>query len=118
MSTTDEDVILHRQKIKPGNADDLREWFEDNVEDEPAVQSALRERGLRVESAFIQSTDSGEYLLYYAEVDDSDRADAHAVESGPECKRIAERFLEGGAAGAERTAAELLFDIIIEADQR
>lgn len=114
MSTSDNDVILHRQKIKPGKAEDLRELFEDK----PAGQQSLLERGLRVESVFIQSTDDGEYLLYYAEVDDSDLADAHAIESDPVHKRIADRFLEGGAAAAERATAELLFDITVQADQR
>lgn len=115
MNSTDEAVILRRQKIEPGKVEELREWFEAHVEDERAVQAALRDRGIRAESAFVQSTTDGAYLIYFAEVDDAPATD---VESDPKSREVAERFLEGGADTDGRATADLLFHIVVQADRR
>lgn len=121
MTDDNKDVVLVRREIKPGKVDVLREWFEDRTDWE-AVQAALRERGIRVESAFVHSTGDGDYLLYFAEADDFDAAMGEFETSDAEADRayrdVVEETLVGGFEALQGTRAELLFHVVVQGDRR
>ncbi|SEW03190.1 DUF6176 family protein [Halobacterium jilantaiense] len=66
------DVVLSKQKIADGKTERLREWAAEvqNRRDEAVV--TLRDEGMHSETAFVEHTDDGDFLVYYMKADDID----------------------------------------------
>ncbi|MFC6824310.1 DUF6176 family protein [Halopelagius fulvigenes] len=66
------DVVLTKNRIEPGKTDRLREWMaEITTRREEAIET-LRYEGMISEAAFLERTDSDDYLVYYMEAEDID----------------------------------------------
>ena len=64
------DVVLTKQKIEPGKTPRLKEWMDEIRGREDEAIQTLKNEGVYAESAFIERTDDGEYLVYYMEAED------------------------------------------------
>lgn len=80
------EVILTKQKIEEGKTERLKEWIaEIRDRKEEAIQT-LKNEGMHSETAFIEHTDDGDYLVYYMRADDIDevfeafRASSHEID--------------------------------------
>lgn len=122
MPDTDKDVVLSRHEIEPGKVDVVRDWFQENLGDERAVQSSLNERGVDAESVFIHSTGDGDYLVYFAEAEDVDASLEAFGTSDREVYREARELLEetlvDGVEPEGGDRGELLFHIVVQAARR
>ncbi|MFC7046385.1 DUF6176 family protein [Halobacteriaceae archaeon GCM10025711] len=69
------DVVLVRQPIEPGETERARELLSgarDALGDDEVVGLIQRE-GVYTESAFLEETDDGDYVVYYIEAEDGER---------------------------------------------
>jgi hypothetical protein len=65
------DVVLTKQRIEPGKISQLREWTEEIRQRENEAVATLKNEGMHSESAFIESTADGDFLVYYMEAEAS-----------------------------------------------
>ncbi|WP_458208462.1 DUF6176 family protein [Haladaptatus sp. NG-SE-30] len=94
------DVVMMKQKIKEGKTQRLKEWMaEIRMREEEAIETYENE-GMYSESAFIERTDEGDFLVYYMESEDAQRAheafenSTHEIDR--EHKEVMEETLEDG----------------------
>ncbi|MFC4553020.1 MULTISPECIES: DUF6176 family protein [Halorussus] len=66
------DVVLTKQKVEPGKEERLREWMAEVRSREDEALETLAQEGMHTESAFLEHTDDGTYLVYFMEADDMD----------------------------------------------
>ena len=69
------DVVLLKQKIRPGKTEHLVEWMDgllDQVGD-AELHEMLQAEGVHTESIFVERTDDGDFLLWYFEAKDMGR---------------------------------------------
>ncbi|WP_135822407.1 DUF6176 family protein [Halostella litorea] len=66
------DAFLVKQRIEPGKTERAKEVFRSvgEIKSSDAAQNVLKKEGVHTESAFLQRTDDGEYVLYYIEAED------------------------------------------------
>lgn len=66
------DAILVKQKIAPGKTERARKLFRkfEQLKRADAAQDVLQKEGVYTESAFLQQTEDGDYVLYYIEAED------------------------------------------------
>ncbi|SIQ69031.1 hypothetical protein SAMN05421858_0094 [Haladaptatus litoreus] len=64
------DVVLTKQKIEPGKTERLKEWSEEVRERKDEAVETLQNEGMHAESAFIERTDDGDFLVYYMKAED------------------------------------------------
>jgi hypothetical protein len=73
-------------KLRSGSLDRVREWAAELNRRADEVLATLRDEGIVVESAFLDSTDEGDFLIYYMKAESLERArevgrkSAHAVD--------------------------------------
>ena len=87
------DVVLSKQKLADGKTERLREWADEvrNRSDE-AVET-LRDEGMHSETAFVEHTDDGDFLVYYMKADDIDAVYEAAEDSSHDIDEDHERVL-------------------------
>jgi len=95
-----DDVTLVRTRIEPGKTERLREWFAELREREAEVLETLRHEGVYTETAFVDSTEDGDFLYYYMETADLDEAVAAGDEEAFEIDEqhhavLAETLMDG-----------------------
>ena len=114
----DRDVVLTRQRLEPGGADAIREWYATEEGNREQVRAGLRDGGIRVETVFIEEIDGESYLTFYVDAADFAAAEASFLDTDHDNVRafqdLVEEVVVGGldAFHAERT--EALFHV--EAD--
>jgi hypothetical protein len=64
------DVVLSKQEIADGKTERLREWAEEVQRRSDEAVETLRDEGMHSETAFVEHTDDGDYLVYYMKADD------------------------------------------------
>jgi Tfp pilus assembly protein PilP len=67
------DVVMMKQKIKRGKTRRLREWMAEIRRREDEAVETYESEGMYSESAFIEQTDDGDFLVYYMESEDTGR---------------------------------------------
>lgn len=69
------DVILVKQKIKSGQTERAKALFKEigQMRNTDAALEVLKKEGVYTESAFLQQTDEGDYILYYIEAEDGEQ---------------------------------------------
>jgi hypothetical protein len=106
------DVALVKQKIEDGKESRLREWMAEVREREEEALETLENEGMHSESAFVEHTDDGDFLIYYLKADDVDRAlEAHEESShelDEQHRRVMDEVIEGGSDTGEY---ELLYHL-------
>lgn len=76
-----------RIKLKPGSLDDVRAWAAELNARRDEVIATLRDEGVAVESAFLERTPEGDFLVYYMRVRSHEQARAafersqHAIDA-------------------------------------
>lgn len=94
------DVVLSKQQIADGKTERLEEWAREIREREEEAVETLREEGMHAETAFVEHTDEGDFLVYYMKADDIERVyeayenSSHAIDR--EHKRVMREVLEDG----------------------
>lgn len=66
------EVHCHRIRLEPGSLPRVRAWAAELTRRRDEVMATLRDETVRVESVFLDSSDDGDYLVYYMRVDDAD----------------------------------------------
>ena len=64
------EVTLIKQKIKEDKIEKLRGWMKDVANREEEAVETLKDEGVFTETAFIEETDQGAFLVTYMEVDE------------------------------------------------
>ncbi len=64
------DVVLTKQKIKPGKTARLKEWMAEIQERKDEAIETLQSEGMYHESAFVEQTDEGDFLVYHMKAED------------------------------------------------
>jgi len=96
-------------KLKPGSSDRLREWAaEINSWSEEALE-ALRDEGVVVEYAFLDSSDEGDFLIYYMKAENMEKSRAVAKKSDRSIDAYHQKFKEETWESGKRL--ELLVDL-------
>ncbi len=62
-----------RMRLKPGSLPRVREWAAELNRRRDEVIATLCDETVRVESAFLDSSEAGDFLVYYMRVDDDER---------------------------------------------
>lgn len=92
------EVTLMKQRVDPERVATLREWLEGVQDREAEAAETLRKEGVYTETAFLEETADGTYLVTYMEAEDSEQAweafEASDREIDAEFKRIMEECLE------------------------
>ncbi|GAA0248872.1 DUF6176 family protein [Haladaptatus pallidirubidus] len=65
------DVVLIKQKIRPGKTERLKEWSEEVRAQKDEAIVTLQNEGMHAESAFIERTDEGDFLVYYMKAENN-----------------------------------------------
>ena len=73
-------VQCARLRLKPGSLPRVREWAAELTRRRDEVMATLRDETVRVESAFLESSADGDFLVYYMRVDDLETS-RHAAET-------------------------------------
>ncbi len=73
------ETLCVRIRLKPGSVPRVREWAAELGRRRDEVMATLRDETVRVETAFLDSSEDGDFLVYYIRVDDPE-ANRQAVE--------------------------------------
>ena len=92
------EVVLTKQKIADGKTDRLIEWMSEVRDREDEVVKTFQSEGIQTEAAFLEHGDDGDYLIYFMEADDLNKAYESFSESSHEIdkehKRVMDEVLE------------------------
>lgn len=95
------EIVLTKQKIEPGKTQRLEEWVREVRNRKSEAIETLQNEGMHAETAFIEHTDEGDFLVYYMKADDVQRVyhafeeSAHPIDA--EHKQVMMDVLETGA---------------------
>jgi hypothetical protein len=67
-------------RLKPGSLERVRAWAAELANRHDEVMATLRDETVRVESVFFESTETGDFLVYYMRTEDEEQS-RRAVES-------------------------------------
>lgn len=91
------DVVLSKQRVEPGKEDRLREWMAEIRRRVEEARATHEDEGMLTESAFLERTNDGTFLVYYMECERWSRAvtayenSDHAIDE--EHKRVMDEVL-------------------------
>lgn len=71
-----------RVKLKPGSLDRVREWANELNSRRDEAYETLKDEGVYIESAFLERTLEGDFLIYYMRMESMEKAKA-AVSKSP-----------------------------------
>lgn len=71
-------VRCRRVRLKAGSLPRVREWAAEVTRRRDEVVETLRDETVRIESAFLDSSEAGDFLVYYLRADDLERCDEAA----------------------------------------
>ena len=97
-----------RLRLKPGSLDRVRAWAAELSKRREEVLVTLRDETVRVESAFLESDEAGDFLVYYMRTDDEEQSRKAVQTSTHAIDAYHRDFMN--AVVADRTALELLVD--------
>jgi hypothetical protein len=95
-------------RLKPGSLTRVRAWAAELSKRSDEVMVTLRDETVRVESAFLECSDAGDFLVYYMRTEDEEQS-RKAVRSSPHAIDAYHRDFMN-AVVTERTSLELLVD--------
>jgi hypothetical protein len=96
-------------KLKPGYVERARVWAAEINRRPDEALATLRGEGVSIESAFLDSTSEGDFLIYYLRAHDFDRAREIFSRSERPIDAFHQQFKD--QCWAERTKLELLIDL-------
>ena len=94
------EIVLTKQKIEDGKTQRLKEWMDEICEREEEAIETLKNEGMHSETAFIEHTDEGDFLLYYMKANDIEQVfesfenSSHEIDK--EHKQVMNDVLESG----------------------
>jgi hypothetical protein len=68
------ETVCTKIKLRPGSLERVREWAAEINRRSVEALATLRDEGVFVESAFLESGDAGDFLIYYMKADNIERA--------------------------------------------
>lgn len=101
-------------KLKPGCLDRVREWAAEINRRSGEALATLKNEGVSIESAFLDSTSEGDFLIYYMRAIDFDRAKEVVSRSMHPIDAFHKQFKED--CWTERKRLELLVDLRVTED--
>ncbi|WP_247730472.1 DUF6176 family protein [Halovivax limisalsi] len=94
------EIVLTKQKIEPEKTRRLETWAREVRNRNSEAVETLQNEGMHAETAFIEHTDDGEFLVYYMKAEDMQRVyDAFEESTHPidvEHKQVMMDVLETG----------------------
>ena len=97
-----------RLRLRPGSLDRVRAWAAELGKRRDEVMATLRDETVRVESAFLESSEAGDFLIYYMRTDDEEQSQRAVTTSAHAIDAYHRDFMT--AVVAERMPLELLVD--------
>ena len=88
------DVVLSVIKLKPDKINRLKKWCEELNKRKGEVVETMKREGIYTESAFLHRTEDGDFLIYYIEAEDFERAMEVFYKSEKKIDREHRRVLE------------------------
>jgi prolyl oligopeptidase PreP (S9A serine peptidase family) len=96
-------------KLKPGSIDRVREWAQIiNTRSDEALET-LRDEGVVVESAFLDRTEQGDFLIYYVKAKSFERMEEVVQKSSHPIDAYHRQVMQ--EIRVERSGLELLIDL-------
>ena len=92
------DIVMTKRRIEPGKTRWLKEWMAEIRRREDEAVETYESEEMYGESTFIERTDEGDFLVYYMESEDAQRAyeafenSTHEIDR--EHKEVMEEVLE------------------------
>lgn len=68
------EVICVKIKLKPGSLERVRAWAEEMNRRKPEALATLLAEGISIESAFLDTSSEGDFLIYYMRAANFERA--------------------------------------------
>jgi hypothetical protein len=99
-------------RLKPGSLDRVRAWAAEINRRSDEALATLRDEGVVIESAFLDSTGEGDFLIYYMRAENFDRARKVVSQSTHPIDAFHKEFKED--CWDERKRLELLIDLSAE----
>lgn len=99
-------------RLKPGGLERAREWAAEINRRSNEALATLRDEGVTIESAFLDSTSEGDFLIYYMRASDFDRAKEVVSQSPHPIDAYHKKFKD--ECWGERRHLELLIDLSVE----
>ncbi|WP_459192176.1 DUF6176 family protein [Halosimplex sp. J119] len=88
------DVVMVKQRVQEDKVDRLKEWMAEVRDRRNEAEETLRDEGMLTESAFLERTDDGPYLVYYMEAEDIDRVWDQYEDSNHDIDREHKRVMQ------------------------
>jgi len=86
------ETVCVKVTLKPGSLDRVREWAAELRARPAEVLATLRTEGVLVESVFLDSTDDGDFLIYYIKAASMEIAQRAVRQSEHPINRYHEQF--------------------------
>ena len=96
-------------QLKPGCLDRVREWAAEINSRSDEALATLHDEGVFIESAFLDSTSDGDFLIYYMRAENFERAHEVSSRSQHPIDAYHQKFKE--ECWAERSHLEALIDL-------
>jgi hypothetical protein len=101
-----------RIRLQPGSLPQARRWAQYISEHRSEALQTLRAEGVTIESVFLESSEAGDFLVYYMRSESQKKADAVAARSVADIDRYHQQFKRETWVSATRL--ELLLDLELE----
>ncbi len=86
------ETVCVKVRLKPGSLEQVHEWADELRSRAEEVLATLRDEGVVVESVFLDSTEQGDYLVYYMKARSLSAAREAAEHSSHPIDAYHERF--------------------------
>jgi hypothetical protein len=68
------EIVCSKIKLKPGSLERVKQWVNELNQRKDEVIQTLQAEGVLIEAAFLDSTEQGDYLIYFIKVENYERA--------------------------------------------
>ena len=96
-------------QIKPGSLDRVREWAREINSRQDEAIATLRDESIIVETAFLERSELGDFLIYYMKAESFEQADKAVNSSNHRIDEFHRRFKKD--TWLNRTELEMLVDL-------
>lgn len=108
-NTTSQKPVCARVRLKPGSMSQVREWALHLSEHREEALATLQAEGVTLESVFLDSSEAGDFLVYYMRSESQEKAADVAARSVEAIDIYHRQFKKDTWASVDRL--ELLLDL-------
>ena len=105
------ETICHRIKLKPNSIDKVYAWAKELTNRKEEALATLKDEGVYIESAFLENTNEGAFLIYYMKLDSREKASEVVANSKHAIDEYHKRFK------AETWESNVALELLINFDR-